>query len=84
MRVYEVGTVMGSSRFFGEKREAHDHGKLLMPREDVFVKLVEISTDKETLLTIINDLPFDRQVIKAWTLTRRGALIEDDDYGSVG
>jgi hypothetical protein len=81
MRVYRVGKDGFGERYFGDRKAAQEHARLIVPREDVVVRLIEASVDKDSILKYLNGEEFDYAVLKTWTLTARGSLIGDEDEG---
>lgn len=77
MRFYYVTDGRTTSRYFGTLAEAHARAKDSYDRFDVTIQLVEIDTDRENLLALLNgDGGYESPVFRTWVLAPRGGLRE--------
>lgn len=80
MRFYEVtNAVTGAVKFYGTMAYAHDEARSIdAPGNRVFIDLVEVPTDKDGLLALLNAPSTARifPTIQSWNLTARGGMTE--------
>jgi hypothetical protein len=62
----------------GTQHDAHTHAKSLSSDfwNDVRIELVDIPTDKDSLITLLNGEAVQDKVLRTWALTDRGGLRE--------
>lgn len=83
MKFYKIDGLVGRSLspYCGTLSDAHEDAKKHAPepvyRKDVLIQEVEVATDKDGVLKLLNEhAPLIRNVGRTWGLTARGGLNE--------
>lgn len=75
MKLYLITDGHGPSCYRGTLADAHEIAKDSYDRFDVRIEQVEVDTDRENLLRILNEEGgFQSPVFRSWVLSPRGAL----------
>ena len=65
----------------GTLLDAHNSAKKYAQRDQIFIELIDVPTDKAGILNLLRgyDVQSDFRPIKTWKINHRGGIVETED-----